>query len=699
MEDLHKIHLFMLLVMVGSVFAVCTKPDIDIVDDDVIDVLDFVAVAHQWLEMDCCLSNLCEGTDLDASGTVGMGDFSILAENWQMVIPDVNSLILRYAMGQNGPQVQDPAKTAAGGDLQPGSGVDLFGVNFTQYPSSPSLTVNFAASGADLSTAITNDRLFWFELTVGTDVTDLDLTSLSFNAGRGGTSTPRGYGLLVTTPTTTDQMVQSATDVDTVRPEWDPQFIDLSNVASLQNLSAGQEVRFTLPLYSPSLVNSLEFDDITVRGIVKPKLDGGGLLLVESKKNPGGAWNLYSTRTLQQLPSTILQNVDNISSPYGGWDTGQTYNATGFFYPLKIGDRWWLVDPDGHLFLHKGVVAVNTINSPGAQAALTSLFGTEVNWAAQTTAMMRQHGFNGSGAWSNDTLLRQAPQPLVYTIKKSFMTTYSDSGTDDYPQVFEPAFETHCQTYAQSLAGYKNDPYLLGYFSDNELSVPSNILPLWLGLSSGNSSYEEAWRWLGERYGENATAAQVTTQDEHDFLGHVWGQYYKVVNQAIKQYDPNHLYMGSRLYWFEKDIPEIFREMGPYVDVVSVNHYSQWTPDIDRIRMWESESGRPVIITEYYTKGEDSGMPNNTGAGWIVRTQEDRGRFYQNFTLALLESKVCVGWHWFRYADNDPDSNPDPSNIDSNKGIVSNRYVPWVPLLESMQEFNDRVYTLTEHFD
>ena len=162
MEDLHKIHLFMLLVMVGSVFAVCTKPDIDIVDDDVIDVLDFVAVAHQWLEMDCCLSNLCEGTDLDASGTVGMGDFSILAENWQMVIPDVNSLILRYAMGQNGPQVQDPAKTAAGGDLQPGSGVDLFGVNFTQYPSSPSLTVNFAASGADLSTAITNDRLFWF---------------------------------------------------------------------------------------------------------------------------------------------------------------------------------------------------------------------------------------------------------------------------------------------------------------------------------------------------------------------------------------------------------------------------------------------------------------------------------------------------------------------------------------------------------
>jgi hypothetical protein len=136
------------------------------------------------------------------------------------------------------------------------------------------------------------------------------------------------------------------------------------------------------------------------------------------------------------------------------------------------------------------------------------------------------------------------------------------------------------------------------------------------------------------------------------------------------------------------------------VDVVSVNHYSQWTPDISRMQMWERESGRPVIISEWYVKGEDSGMANNTGAGWVVHTQRDRGLFYQNFTLALLESKVCVGWHRFKYADNDPDdTSADPSNIDSNKGVVNNRYDPYFELLNAAKRINERAYRLADYFD
>ena len=93
-------------------------------------------------------------------------------------------------------------------------------------------------------------------------------------------------------------------------------------------------------------------------------------------------------------------------------------------------------------------------------------------------------------------------------------------------------------------------------------------------------------------------------------------------------------------------------------------------------------------------------MANTSGAGWLVKTQRDRGVFYENFVLGLLESKVCVGWHWFKYIDNDPtDKNADPSNTDSNKGIVSNRYEPYAPLLESMRAVNQRSYSLVEHFD
>ena len=62
----------------------------------------------------------------------------------------------------------------------------------------------------------------------------------------------------------------------------------------------------------------------------------------------------------------------------------------------------------------------------------------------------------------------------------------------------------------------------------------------------------------------------------------------------------------------------------------------------------------------------------------------------------MLESKVCVGWDWFKYIDNDPEAKGvDPSNVDSNKGIVSNRYEPYRPLLEAMQQINERVYGIT----
>ena len=96
----------------------------------------------------------------------------------------------------------------------------------------------------------------------------------------------------------------------------------------------------------------------------------------------------------------------------------------------------------------------------------------------------------------------------------------------------------------------------------------------------------------------------------------------------------------------------------------------------------------------------DSGMGNTGGAGWLVKTQRERGEFYENFTLGLLASKACVGWHWFKYIDNDPkEKKSDPSNRDSNKGMLNNRYEPYTPLLDSMKRINQRAYRLADYFD
>jgi hypothetical protein len=370
------------------------------------------------------------------------------------------------------------------------------------------------------------------------------------------------------------------------------------------------------------------------------------------------------------------------------------------------------VDPEGCLFLHKAVVAVAPIGGAGAKAAFKEKFGRDSNWVVSTTSLLQSQGFNGVGAWSDTERLRQAPRPLVYTRIWNFMSsygskrggTYQQSGHIGYPNdcifVFDPEFGAFCDNYAKQLTQSKDNPWLLGHFSDNEMPFKRDAILNYLQLTENDPGYQAARAWLRTRHGEQATTRDITEQDRKDFLVLVTDRYYRIVSTAIKKYDPNLCLLGSRFHGGELNYPEVFKAAGAYVDVMAVNYYRTWTPSPEKLAMWSKESGRPILITEWYVKGADAGLANTSGAGWIVKSQQDRGRFYQHFTLGLIESKVCVGWHCFKYADNDPaEPGTDPSNRDSNKGIVSARYAPYTELLEGMRLLNERVYRLADYFD
>lgn len=432
---------------------------------------------------------------------------------------------------------------------------------------------------------------------------------------------------------------------------------------------------------------------------------------VEVTTNPGAGWQPMPTRTLDDLPPEFTKAPASTFDKYGGWISRKS-KATGFFYVKKIDGRWWLIDPDGCLFIDKGMSSVKTTDTTGALAALKTQFGSQTNWAQDTGELLRANGFNSLGAWSDDEMFHAASRQLVHTKLLSFMAAYGKKRGDTYQQpghtgypnncpfIFDPGFEKFCDEYARQLAAGKNDPWLLGYFSDNELPWTRAMLENYLSLPRADSGHQAALDWLKKRHGVSASKESITAGDKEDFLAFASDRYFRLVSEAIRKYDPNHLYLGARFYGATLKCPEVFRACGPYVNVVSVNYYNAWTPKRALIEMWARESGKPILITEWYAKAMDSGMPNASGAGWLVKTQRERGMFYQNFTLGLLESKVCVGWDWFKYMDNDPsDKTVDPSNRDSNKGIVNNRYKPYAPLLDAMQQLNKRVYSLTECFD
>jgi len=437
---------------------------------------------------------------------------------------------------------------------------------------------------------------------------------------------------------------------------------------------------------------------------------------VPVKRKPADEdWTLRDTRTIELLEDFRPGSKKITTGRYGG-RTDKRAEVTGFFHPKKIADRWWLIAPDGNLFINVGVCSINIGKSKISKEPAIKMFGTPEKWASFSTELLAGHGFNGTGGWSDTELLERAPNRLAYTLSWNFMGSFGrarklvrqEPGHLGYPNrcipVFHPDFKKFCDEYAKQLSATKSDPWLLGHFSDNELPIVSDMLDRSLQLDANNPDlrygYEAAKKWLDQRKAKEAGLKDITDADRQAFLAFAIEKYYRITTNAIRRYDPNHLCLGPRLHGRALRMPEMFRAAGKYLDVIAINYYGAWGPDVERMAMWSGESGRPFMITEFYAKGYDSGLANNSGAGWLVQTQKDRARFYQHFTLGLLESKSCVGWHWFKYRDNNPeDLSTDPSNRDSNKGIIDYKYKPYIKLLEDMKKLNNEVYALIDYFD
>jgi hypothetical protein len=420
-----------------------------------------------------------------------------------------------------------------------------------------------------------------------------------------------------------------------------------------------------------------------------------------AKMNPTAKWEDYPTRLIGGLPG-YQTGRDGALSNYGGIRKDRR-TATGFFRTEKTGHRWWLVDPEGYPFLHVGVVSVAPPPGGGTRSE---------SWAAETTKLLRSNGFNGVGAWSDTDSLRAVEHPVAYTKIWNFMSSYGSkrggmyqqSGHMGYPKdcifVFDPEFPAFCDEYAKRLAATRDDPWLLGHFSDNELPFYHKTLDNFLKLPKDDPGRKAVDEWLAERRKKNPEDKTLTDEKRREFLGFVADRYLQITSAAIRKYDPNHLCLGPRFTGQSLKEKSIFEAAGRHLDVIAVNYYHAWSPDPGQVKDWVAWSGKPYMVTEWYAKGMDSGFANTSGAGFVVKTQADRGRFYQNFTLGLLESGGCVGWHWFKYRDNDPnDKKADPSNIDSNKGLVNLRLEPYVPLARAMEEINRQVYSLADYFD
>ena len=388
-----------------------------------------------------------------------------------------------------------------------------------------------------------------------------------------------------------------------------------------------------------------------------------------------GRWKEVGVRTLNDLRGFRPRQVG--LSKYGGLSSGPRMKATGFFRTQRVGKRWWLVDPEGHPFLSVGLCSVNlSMFDKGAEKAV---FGSKEAWAAATAELLRSQGFNTLGRWSDWEDIRSLDKPMAYTTRLSFMHSYAkkrdpDNGPKGFPHecqpVFDPEFASFCDTYASQLAKTKDDPWLLGHFTDNEIPFRPYILKNYLKLPKDDPGHVAARQFLAKR---RKCPGNVGKKDEADFLTLVADRYYATVAKAIRKHDPNHLVIGSRLNG--RNINDAVFRGCRALDVVSLNYYHRWSARHSELQRCAELSGRPVLQSEW------SANVGTANAGYLVKTQRARGLFYVHHALSLLEDPNCIGWHWFKYGTH-----------------VDKQFQPHSDMTDMMRRLNENAYPLAAHF-
>jgi len=457
---------------------------------------------------------------------------------------------------------------------------------------------------------------------------------------------------------------------------------------------------------------------------------------------------------------------------YGG-RLDVSLQKTGWFHTQKSSGRWWLVTPDGHAFFSLGVNVVAADGDrtyvegrefmfrdlPPASGEWASFYGSSDSrradqgasqgigydhgrwfdfyaanlyrvdgkdwvraWRSRAIDRLQAWGFNTIGNWS-DPALDQAHR-MPYTRSINIAGNYANvaSGYDYWgrmPDPFDPRFvQAAEQAVAQASSDVHDDPWLLGYFADNELAWagigPQGRWGLAIGTLSGDakSPAKQAFiATLKKKYVDaiklgNAWNLPLSSWDMLQAPGFVpphpdeahpaiaddysaWlrqyaDTYFRVVAEAIHRHDPHHLFLGGR---FAVNTPEAVAACAQYADVVSFNVYADLPQHgFDAAAMQQLD--KPVLIGEFHFGSDDRGP---FGKGVVsVWTEQQRGEAYTRFVAAAASDPNIVGAHWFQYVDQ-PATGRLLDGENSHIGLVGITDIPFAGFVDAVRKANSAV--------
>jgi hypothetical protein len=421
---------------------------------------------------------------------------------------------------------------------------------------------------------------------------------------------------------------------------------------------------------------------------------------------PGKAASVEDLQKAWRDEERALAPADEGRCRYGGY-VGTSAKATGFFRVEKVDERWWFVDPDGHLFLSMGADCIRPESATpvkGREAFFRAVppptllparrpdsergasfftwnllrqFGESwfSGWANFTFRRMDAWGLNTVANWSDDRLWEAKRKPYVIPLA-SWLTKVSYLGL---PDVYSDEFAREVDERARrQCAPRRDDPWLLGYFPANEPPFPQKELQTVELILAGPKTATRAAlvKWL---------AAGDTEERRKEFVGDAFDRYVQVTSAAVKRHDPNHLNLGMRSGG--RPPPAEIRASRAF-DVYSVNIYREEVP-ADRVKEISELTGKPVLIGEFHFGTPGRGMAASLVQ---VRDQAERGKAYRYYVENALAMPELVGTHYFQWADQPSTGRFDGENY--NIGLVDVTDRPYPDLVAALKETHGRVLRL-----
>jgi hypothetical protein len=373
----------------------------------------------------------------------------------------------------------------------------------------------------------------------------------------------------------------------------------------------------------------------------------------------------------------------------------------------------WLVRPNGQPFFSLGVCCVNQgasreeFNSANPGYAAWRYYADSNLWANATLKRLKDWGFTTIGGWSDFQALRRSPDHAMSLAP--VLHIGSTAGAPWWDMWDPKIIDRMDQVAREQILPLRDDPRLIGYFSDNEIGWWNAILfkmTLEQAATSGQrqrliellrKTYRNDWSELLRDFEPAPGVEDWQDLDRHGmlflrpggngiqierrFLGLLAERYYSLVHEIIRKYDRRALILGDRYQSFY--YPEVARACARYVDAVSCNLNASWNDGLftrfylDTLR---SLTGKPVLVGEFYMTAREnrSGNKNSRGVYPVVATQTERAAGFRNTLLALLNIPYVIGVDWFQYYDEPTHGRFDGENF--NFGLVDIHNHPYEAL-------------------